>query len=221
MTVSDPVDSPNPTPARTQDALLHERLRRWRTFIAPACAVRSTGHVLPEFNQHVPPRDGVAAGRQLQPMSTVPLTLGQTDVVPAVLLPGRWEGWQTLPDGKPTRVFFHISEIDQTFVKACSSHGMVFGVLRGGFLEFPGPQSSGIAYTFRLWRSGPPTFRDLEGVALLELRPNEELVAGLVWLTRAQRLFSSFMPTGYHCEDLELEDQRTGTKPPELELKRP
>ena len=98
---------------------------------------------------------------------------------------------------------------------------MVFGVLRGGFLDVPGPRSSGISYGMRLWRGGPPRYRELEGVALLDLRPNQEMVAGLVWLTRAQKRLGSLNPAGYFCEDRELEDERTGRKPPELTPARP
>jgi hypothetical protein len=78
-----------------------------------------------------------------------------------------------------------------------------------------------MAYSIRLWRSGPPNFRDLEGVALLVLRPNEEIAAGLVWLARATKLRGSLMPSGYFCEDRELEDIRTGKKPPELKATKP
>jgi hypothetical protein len=114
-------------------------------------------------------------------------------------------------------MFVQIIEVQQAFVRACSSHGMIFGVLRDGFLELPGPRSSGLTYTMRLWRGGP-TDRDLEGVVLLDLRPNEESVGGLVWLSRTLTMEGARIPraTGYECEDRDLEDYRTGKKPLEL-----
>jgi hypothetical protein len=211
--VSDPVQSPNSTPANIQDAVQQERLHRLRTFIAPHCEQPSTGERLPLFNEHSASSSigGILASR-LQPLATRPI---HRDALSMSLLPGRWEGWQTLADGKSSPISIHVIGIRDNFVRACTDQGMVFGVLRGDFLELPRPQSSGLAYSIRLWRGGPPNFRDLEGVALLDLRPNEWIVAGQVWLTRAQKLRSSLMPTGYFCEDRELEDRRSGKLPRE------
>lgn len=222
--VSDPVQSPNATPANIQDAVQQERQHRLRTFIAPNCEQPSTGEHLPLFNERsASPFTGKAIETRLQPLATKPIKVINIDGAIAVsakwLLEGRWEGWQTLADGKPSPVSFHIIDVFHAFVRACSDHGMVFGHLRDGFLELPGIQFSGLAYSIRLWRGGSPGYRDLEGVALLDLRPNEEIPAGLVWLTRAQKFQSSLMPTRYFCEDRELEDRRTGgpeKKPPEL-----
>jgi hypothetical protein len=215
VVVSDPVQSANSTPANIQDAVQQERRHRLRTFIAPHCELPSSPANLPVSDEHSSRSFlGKMFETRLQPLFTK--TIGQINiddpkkatVTAKWFLEGYWAGWQTLADGKPRPIFFHIIEfVRPSFVRACSDHGMVFGVLRGGFLELPGPQASGLSYSIRLWRGGP-TFRDLEGVALVDLRPNEEMAAGLVWLTRAQKFQSSLMPTGYFCEGRELEDRR-------------
>ena len=53
-----------------------------------------------------------------------------------------------------------------------------------------------------------PRSRDLEGVVLLEVRPGEVLVAGLVWLSRALKFDWTVPPSGYFCQDRDLEEQR-------------
>jgi hypothetical protein len=126
------------------------------------------------------------------------------------LFVGRWEGWQTLFGGKPSPVSFHIISVaENVFVKACSDRGMIFGRLtEEGYLELPRFDSVGLAYSIRLWRSSAPRSRDLEGVALLEVRPSELLVAGLVWLSRALRFDWTTPPSSYFCQDRDLEEQR-------------
>jgi hypothetical protein len=232
VVVSDPVQSANSTPANIQDAVQLERRHRLRTFIAPHCELASSPADLPVSDEHSSHSFlGKTIEARLQPLFTKTIEQINRDdpkkapVKAKWFLEGYWEGWQTLADGKPRPIFFHIIEfVRPSFVRACSDHGMVFGVLRGGFVELPGPESSGLSYSIRLWRGGP-TFRDLEGVALLDLRPNEEMVAGLVRLTRALKRQSSLMPTGYFCEGRELEDRRQkgrekGEWPPELKKSR-
>jgi hypothetical protein len=214
----DPTQSRNTTPRNIQDAVQEEQRHRLQTFIAKPCDRPASPSNLPDFNERSTRfRAEKALATNLRPLLARDICIAGCDVsdVPANrLLPGRWEGWQTLADGKAVPLFLHITadvratEGDREgVVQVCSSNGMVFGVLHDGFLELPGPRIAGLTYAFRLWRGGPH-HRDLEGVVLLDLRPKDEVVAGLVWLTRAPKFAWSLMPTAYFCEDREFEDRR-------------
>jgi hypothetical protein len=115
--------------------------------------------------------------------------------------------------GRPSPVSFHIISVGgpdglQPLVQACSDQGMVFGRLRGGYVELPRADSSAGAYSIRLWRSVAPRSRDLEGVALLDVRPGEALVAGVISLSRSIKFDWTAPPSSYFCQDRDLEEQR-------------
>jgi hypothetical protein len=210
--------SRNSGPADILDAVQEERRHRLRTFYAPDCDQASSASNLPARNERSTRFANRTLGRYLRPFLARVICEGERckTTEPSELLVGRWTGWQTLPDGKTVPIAFHIAEYHYGFVRACSDHGMVFGMVRDGFLELPGPPVSGLANFIRLWKAAPH-FRDLEGVALLELGSNEELPGGPVWLTKVQTLRGFLPPTGYFCEARELEDRRTVPRqPPEL-----
>ena len=170
----DPKQSANTTPRHIQDAVQQERLHRLRTFYAPNCELPSSAKRLPLFNERAADLPGSQMlDTRLRPLAASEICPAGCGVSPKWLLEGRWHGWQILADGKPSPITFHILEVRDFFVRACSNRGMVFGVLRHGFLELPGLQQSGLTYSLRFWRGAPPNTRDLEGVALLDVRPNE------------------------------------------------
>jgi len=216
----DPTEGGNPGEARTAIAMQQLRQQRLRTFHAPDCEKASSPERLPLSESHTTDRRyGGAIENHLQPLRTdlIDSSTEATQVVARKLLVGRWEGWQTLFGGKPKPVSFHVISVGDSpphavqpgrFVKACSDQGMVFGRLRDGYVELPRSDSSGGGYSIRLWRSTAPNSRDLEGVVLLEVRPGEVLVAGLVSLSRAVKFDWTSPPSSYFCQDRDLEEQR-------------
>jgi hypothetical protein len=85
---------------------------------------------------------------------------------------------------------------------------MVFLRVKDGYLEWPRTDSYGLAYSIRLWTSSAPYTHDLEGVALLEVRPGEVVVAGLVQLSRTLVFDWTTPPSNYFCQDRDLEEQK-------------
>ena len=213
--IIDPVNFGDTSEANAHILIRYERVQRLKSFIAPDCENPSSPGRLPLSDQHRAPLPLINI--RLQPPATRPISNLDPDVTPTQLLRGRWDGWLTVAGGRPSHLFLQVVGVDaDSFVLACSDQGMVFGTLRGGFLEWQIALSPGLTHSIRVWRSGPPHYRDLEGVALLDQRPGEEIVAGLVWLKREPKRAASFMPTGYPCRDLELEDKRERLGPPEL-----
>lgn len=216
----DPTEGGNPGDANAAISIQQARQHRLRTFHAPVCNDKSSPKFLPLPEQHTGGwLDRETIEGHLKPLGAEDIDYyGEGLINPEELLVGRWEGWQTLFGGKPRPVSFHVIAIGEPrplrnvvqghFVKACSDQGMIFGRLRNGYVELPRSDSSGLAYSIRLWRSGVPRSRDLEGVALLEVRPGEVLVAGLVWLSRALKFDWTAPPSGYFCQDRDLEEQR-------------
>src|SRR5262245_48708239 len=146
IATADPTQSPNTTPRHIQDAVQEEHRHRLMTFYAPNCEGTAREDNLPAFNQRTTRFSSPQARRtRFQPLLTTDLCILGCDVYAKDFLPGRWDGWQVLSDGKTTAMFLHIQDnVNGPFVKACSSHGLVFGAIRGtsraGFLELPGPQ---------------------------------------------------------------------------------
>ena len=186
-------------------AIQQEQQHRLRTFHAPDCE-KSTPAQLPIPERHTTRRSLGWLIEDYAPLRTQSIEAAAAET----LLVGRWEGWQTLFGGKPSPVSFHVLRVGAQgfFVKACSDQGMVIARLKDGYLELPRSDSSAGAYSIRLWRSGKPNPQDLEGVALLEVRPGETLVAGLVWLSRTVRFDWTSPPSSYFCQDLDLEEHR-------------
>ncbi len=218
--VPDPVQSPNATPAHIQITVQEERLHRLRTFMAPDCERHSSPERLPLSSGSSAGLRAGANGDHLRPFGArrfdapkwVDGELKKTD--PKLLLEGRWEGWQTLADGKANPVFLHVIEVQRIgaeepyYVRACSDQGMVLGRVKDGVLEFARSESPAFSYSIKLWKSGPPHYGDLEGVALLEIRPKQEVVAGLVWLSRAPKFPGIVPPSEYPCKNRALEDEK-------------
>ncbi|MGH7411326.1 MAG: hypothetical protein ACREJ6_09775 [Candidatus Methylomirabilis sp.] len=212
--VFDPTEGGNTGEANAAIAIQQERQHRLRTFHAPICASESTPARLPLAPQHTGAwLDRKAIEDNLRPLGTNAIDVEAKEgddgwVRPDTLLLGRWEGWQTLFGAKPSPISLHVISVDGPgpFVTACSDQGMVFARVKGGYVEFPRSDFSDLAYSIRLWRSGPPRSRDLEGVALLEVRPGKVVVAGLVWLSRAVRFDWSTPPSSYFCQDRDLEE---------------
>jgi len=229
--VPDPQESGSPVEIHSRIAMQQVRLQRLRTFHAPACSQDPTApeflsspDLLPLAEPHVTSPSGEGTiKRRLRPMRTEKIEPDQKKLPAALtLLVGRWEGWQTLFGGtKPTPLALHVISLGNPiplrpaevgpFVKVCSDQGMVFGQLQDGYLELPRSDSSGGAYSIRLWKSLAPHSRDLEGVILLEVRPGEVIVAGLVWLSRAVKFDWTSPPSSYFCQDRDLEEQRKNT----------
>jgi len=220
--VPDPNAYANVAEVNTAIALQQEQRNRLRTFYAPGCDGPASPDNLPLAAPHVTgrPYGGWAIDNHLKPLLAEAIDDSNDKLnVARKLLVGRWEGWQTLFGGKPTPVSFHVISVGTPllklqaqspgrFVKACSDQGMVFGRLRDGYMELPRADSSGSAYSIRLWKSIAPRSRDLEGVILLEVRPGEVLVAGLVSLSRAPKFDWTGPPSNYFCQDRDLEEQR-------------
>jgi hypothetical protein len=221
--VPDPNSFANVGEINTAIAIQQEQRNRLRTFHAPGCEGPASPDNLPLAAPHITgrPYGGWAIDNHLKPLRTEVIDDSNDGklIVARKLLVGRWEGWQTLFGGKPTPVSFHVISVGTPltklqaqqpgrFVKACSDQGMVFGRLRAGYMELPRADSSGAAYSVRLWKSVAPRSRDLEGVILLEVRPGEVLVAGLVSLSRAPKFDWTGPPSNYFCQDRDLEEQR-------------
>src|SRR5262249_2999123 len=215
--VSDPTQGGGTGEARAAIAIQQARQRRLRTFFAEQCHLPSGPDRLPASEPHMTNRlyGGRVIEDFLQPWNTKRI---EDFEVAWKLLLGRWEGWQTLYGGKPTRLDIHVVSLGNAvplqgtenapFVKACSDQGMVIGHLANGYVELPRSDSFGNAYSIRLWESGPPRSRDLEGVVLLEVRPGEAIVAGIAWLSRAVKFDWTAPPSSYFCQDRDLEEQR-------------
>ena len=215
-----PIQFSNDTPAHIQIAVQEERLHRLRTFIAPDCDRRSSPERLPLSSGSSTGSGGGGSGDHLRPLGARRLdaprlidgVLRETE--PKQLLEGRWEGWQTLADGKPSPVSLQVIEVQRIsadepyYVRACWDQGMVLGRVKDGVLELARSESPAFSYSIKLWKSGVPHYGDLEGVALLEIRPNQEVVAGLLWLSRAPKLLGAVRPSDYSCKDRSLEDER-------------
>lgn len=222
----DPTEGGNPGEAKAALAIQQQRYELLRTFHAPDCAKPSSPDRLPLSQPHITNRlyGGRAIEDSLQPLRTKLISPKEQDFSAAwKLLAGRWEGWQTLFGGKPSPVSFHVISVGlplplstpgaAPFVKACSDQGMVFGRLRDGYLELPRSDSFGLAYSIRLWESTAPMHsRDLEGVVLLEVRPGEVLVAGVISLSRALKFDWTAPPSSYFCQDRDLEEQRKNVR---------
>jgi hypothetical protein len=219
--VVDPTAGGNPGETHAAITMQQLRQQRLRTFYAPDCKNASSPERLPLSEPHTTDRrHGSAIEKHLQPIltNTIDGSNHSELIVARKLLVGRWEGWQTLFGGRPSSIFFHVISVGNPlplqplqpapFVKACSDQGMVFGRLRDGYVELPRSDSSGGAYSIRLWRSSAPHSRDLEGVVLLEVRPGEVLVAGLVSLSRSVKFDWTVPPSSYFCQDRDLEEQR-------------
>ena len=211
----DPTEGGNPGEADAAISIQQARQHRLRTFYAPACKGWSSSELLPVAEQHTGGwLDRETIESHLKPLGAKTIDVHPRDGVeyigPDILLPGRWEGWQTLFGGKPSPVSFHVILVDGKgpFVKACSDQGMVFARVKDGYLELPRSDSFGLAYSIRLWRSRAPHSQDLEGIVLLEVRPGKVLVAGLVWLSRAVKLDWSTPPSSYFCQDRDLEERK-------------
>lgn len=218
--VVDPTAGGNPGEAQAAITMQQLRQQRLRTFYAPDCKNASSPERLPLSQPHTTDRrHGSAIEKHLQPIltNTIDGSNHSELIVARKLLVGRWEGWQTLFGGRPSSISFHVISVDgpeklQPLVQACSDQGMVFGRLRGGYVELPRSDSFGGAYSIRLWRSSAPHSRDLEGVVLLEVRPGEVLVAGLVSLSRSVKFDWTAPPSSYFCQDRDLEEQRKNAK---------
>lgn len=209
-------------------SILQERQHRLRTYLSPNCdrraeALGESGRLTPE-RLPIPERNTTRplGGRAIDHYFAKPSRTEDIRPGDDKLLVGRWEGWLTLFGGKPAPISFHVislgnpqplaaPELDQetgAFLKVCSDQGMVFGRVRDGHLDLPRSDRFGSEYSIRLWRSGRPRSRDLEGVALLEVRPGQTMVAGLVWLERAFKFDWTTPPSSYFCQDRDLEEQR-------------
>jgi len=203
-------------------AIQQEQRNRLRTYYAPGCEGPASPDKLPLSAPHVTNRlyGGRSIDKYLKPVLTEIIDasdLGKL-ILARKLLVGRWDGWQTLYGGKPTPVSFHVISVGtpllleplqpSPYVKACSDQGMVFGQVRGGYMELPRIDSTGSVYSIRLWKSVAPHSRDLDGVVLLEVRPGETMVAGLVSLSRAPKFDWTGPPSNYFCQDRDLEEQR-------------
>jgi hypothetical protein len=221
--VPDPNSFANVGEINTTIAIQQEQRNRLRTYYAPGCESPASPDNLPLAAPHVTgrPYGGWGIDKHLKPLLSEIID-DSTDgklIVARKLLVGRWEGWQTLFGGKPTPVSFHVISVGTPltklqapspgrFVKACSDQGMVFGRIRDGYMELPRVDSSGAMYSMRFWKSIAPRSRDLEGVVLLEVRPGETLVAGLVSLSRPPKFDWTGPPSNYFCQDRDLEEQR-------------
>jgi len=209
--VPDTTQFGNTGEANTAIIIQQEQQHRLRTFYAPACDLPSSPERLPLSEQH---RGGWfdrgAIDRHLKSLRTETIELVGKDIGSNRLLIGRWEGWQTLFNGKPSPVSFYVFPVDgsQPFLKACSDQGMVFLRVKDGYLELPRFDPFGLAYSIRLWRSSAPHSQDLEGVALLDVRPGQVVVAGLVQLSRVVMFDWSTPPSSYFCQDRDLEEQK-------------
>lgn len=216
----DPTEGGNPGEARAAIAMQQLRQQRMRTFYAPDCENPSSPERLPLSEPHTTDRlYGKAIENHLQPLRTEIIDASLPKLrLARKLLVGRWAGWQTLFGGKPSPVSFHVISVGNPiplqqiqpapFVKACSDQGLVFGRIKDGYVELPRSDSFGGAYSVRLWKGTPPHSGDLEGVVLLEVRPGEVLVAGLVSLSRALVFDWTAPPSSYFCQDRDLEEQR-------------
>jgi hypothetical protein len=232
--VLDPVNSANVTEARVQILIQQEQQHRLRTLIAPKCDKPSDSTRIPITDANSPRVSGkIPNDYHLRPLGA--LRLDETKDTPAkdtktkdttakddprlrdvrTLLYGRWDGWLTLSDGKASRVFLHVIDVRKPsepagahYVRACSDQGMVLGSVKDGVLEFMRAAPPGLTYSIRLWKSGAPPYRDLEGVAILEARPDEQLVGGLIWLTKAPNFPGAMPPSEYPCQDRAFEDEK-------------
>jgi hypothetical protein len=220
--VPDPNLYANVGEINTAIAIQQEQRNRLRTYYAPGCDGPASPDNLPLAAPHVTGKlyGGWSIDRHLKPLLTEIIDasdLGRL-ILARKLLVGRWDGWQTLFGGKPTPVSFHVISVGTPlqleplqpgpYVKACSDQGMVFGQVRGGYVELPRVDATGATYSIRLWKSVAPRSRDLEGVVLLEVRPGETLVAGIVSLSRAVKFDWTGPPSNYFCQDRDLEEQR-------------
>lgn len=212
----DPTQGGNALDATAAISIQQERQHLLRTFIAPGdCEHNSSVKRLPIAQQHTGGKvDLKAIKSNLKPLRTKDIDVVDEgidpDMSPDQLLIGRWEGWQTLFGGKPSTMSLHVISVEAQgrLVSACSDQGMMFLRVKDGYLELPRTDSVGMAYSIRLWRSTAPHSQDLEGVALLEVRPGEVLVAGLVWLSRAVRFDWSTPASSYFCQDRDLEERK-------------
>ena len=225
----DPTEGGNTATANAAIIIQQHRQHRLRTFYAPSCDERRSDD-LPIPEQHTGGQlDLKAIEGNLRPLRTMNIgppgsqsdtssknlsdTRGDrpSDILPDRLLVGRWDGWQTLSDGKASRVSLHVISVDakQRFATACSDQGMVFlRIMKEGYLEWSRVDSLGLAYSVRLWASITPYTHELEGVTLLEIRPGKVIVAGLVRLSRPLVFDWSTPPSSYFCQDRDLEEQR-------------
>jgi hypothetical protein len=201
-------------------AIVIQQHRQYRllTYYAPTCWKKLSPKDLPASEQ----RKGgwlsqAAIEKHLKPLHTE--DIAEKEIQSARnLLVGRWQGWQTFFDSKPTPVSLYVISVgnprplnqpqDAPFIKACSDQGSVFGRLRDGYLELPRSDAFGAVYAIRLWRSTVRRSRDLEGVVLLETRPGEVVVAGLISLSRTVKFDWTTPPSNYFCQDRDLEEER-------------
>jgi len=215
----DPQESGSAVEVHAKIAIQQVRQQRLRTFFAPNCGHPSSPDQLPLLEPHTTSRiHEEVIVPNLRPVGV--MNLSATD---DKLLVGRWEGWLTMFGGKATPVSYHVIVVGkpiplrppeaEPFVKACSDQGAVFGRIREeGYLELSRIDYSGLAFSIRLWRSSAPRSRDLEGVTLLEVRPGETIVAGLIWLSRPVKFDWTTPPSSYFCQDRDLEEQRRTTR---------
>ena len=124
------------------------------------------------------------------------------------LLSDRWAGWQSLHDRRLSRIELHIVDVSLAgYVRACSDQGMVLGRIEEGALILQRSEGLSARTRLKLWMSAPH-FRDLEGVVLRETDPGVEVIAGLVWLSRALELPGSVPASDYGCFDRDLQEDR-------------
>lgn len=226
--VPDPNGYASPGEADTAIVIQQHQQHRLRTYLAEVCSDALSPGRLPASEQHtggwLHQRD---MQKHLKPVGASNLCkddcTGAHELEQARrLLVGRWHGWLTFFNMKPTALSFHVNSVgdplplDQpqnaSFFTACSDQGSVFGRFTGGYVEFPWSDSFGSAYSIRLWRSPAPRSRDLEGVILLEVRPGEVVPAGLVSLSRAVKFDWTTPPSMYFCQDRDLEEQRKNVR---------
>jgi len=192
-------------------ALQQERQHRLRTYYAPNCE-KTNASMPPMLEQRTTARPafGPAGDYSRRPHLTEEILTDGSEP----LLVGRWKGWQTLFGTKPSPISLDVLSVEfgGAFVRACSDQGLVFGRVISGYLEVPRTDGVGRAYALRLWKSTSPKLNDLEGVVLLEARPGETLVAGLVWLSRDLKFDWTISPSNYFCQDRDLEEQRRAFK---------
>jgi hypothetical protein len=207
--------------AHTQVVIQQERRFQLQTFIAPDCNWHSSPASLPVPSGSSTGYGANVSGSRLRPIGA--RRLDEPDWFDGELRPGdpvlllkfgRWEGWQSTAEGKATPIFLHVLDVrgsgsDKShYVSACSDQGLVVGRVKDGVLEFARSESPAFSYSVKLWKSGPPYYRDLEGVALLRIRPTQDVVAGLVWLSRSPKLDGMTLPARYSCQDRSIEDER-------------
>lgn len=208
-----------------------ERQERLRTFVAPECrppssvcgllapslasACRAVGRFLADAAARAKPPASPAW--PLPASAKIDLDVQeQRD-----WLSGQWEGWLFYDDNRAVPLWLRLARLPALplragHIKACSDHGMVLGLLKGGVLELPRRESLAFGSRIRLWR-GAPHHDDLEGVVLLEVEPGREIQTGLVWLSRVLTpapVWDLVLPTDYPCQDKELLDTRKKTWDP-------